>query len=214
MDHGKPGSLKNFSGQLGTVPAQQLHTAFGFLTSSPHTGTVNKLPAWIFLFVLCHLHLFHCIIIFRGGISLVHLSTTGYSRHNFCNSRIHWNDQTLLHVTLCTAQHTGSQQGWKWTSSMCCLWKQFNLPQTPYRSGCPSLIPKMLGNLFAHRADKHQLPTHSEQHPGLEHEQGAGWQQWRQTPPGCIKHSVGRGAGEGVTLSSPWALCIALGPTA
>lgn len=37
---------------------------------------------------------------------------------------------------------------------------------------CPNLVPKMLGNLFSHRADKHQLLTHSEQHPELEHEQG------------------------------------------
>lgn len=53
---------------------QQVCIAFGVLTSSPHTGTVNKLTAWNFLFILCHLYLFHYIIIFRVGISLVRLT--------------------------------------------------------------------------------------------------------------------------------------------
>lgn len=66
---------------------------------------------------------------------------------------------------------------------------------------CPSLIPKMLGNLFSHRADKHQLLTHSEQHPGLEQEQGAGWQQWRQTLWGASNTVWAEGPERG----SPWA---------
>lgn len=71
----------------------------------------------------------------------------GYLRDNFCNNGIHWNNQILLHVTLCTTELTGSQQGWKWTSSSCCLWERLNLPQ-PLTGMCPVWYLKCLGNYF------------------------------------------------------------------
>lgn len=74
-------------------------------------------------------------------------------------------------------------------------------PTNTLQERVPVWYLKCLGIYFLTELTKHQLLTHSEQHPGLEHEQGAGWQQWRQTPWGASNTAWG----EGLERGSPWA---------
>lgn len=126
-----------------TVPAQEVCLAFGVLASSPHTGTVNKLSAWIFLFILHHLHLLYCIIVFRGGISLVHLSTSRVVSDTISVTIGYIGIKRFCYVTLCTTQHiVASKAGNEPVPHAAC--GNSSISHNHLTEMCLNLTPKMI----------------------------------------------------------------------
>lgn len=122
---------------------------------------INSLPGF-FLFILCHLYLFHYIIICRGGISLVHLSTTPVTSDTISVTIRYIRIIRFCYMLHCAQLNTlvASKAGNEPVPRAAC--GNSSISHTHLTGICPNLISKMLGKLFSHRTDTHQLLTPSE----------------------------------------------------